>query len=300
MGKLTVDYSVTSDPKSEADDMRTNETPNFRVPLSSPFQMTPVGSTPEIVVDLQTIYPPFLLAKAPYFIHDLKAWYINTYNDRFFVEPPLFLEVFTYTELIIQMPVIVWSIYGLYKNSPKIPLVLLPYAVLVSITTLTCIVEIWSWPTPTSEKIELMKLYSPYFILPTFMGVDMFLRLNNILPRYRSTAKEILICFYFQHHGFELVQLKQAQNSFIRRLAKLLDTFDNLEKLEVGFKLPTANWGQMKNATYFYQLRFQDWELHTKINEGWWEKLQFGSSLDRRLIEQGTSEQRIVVIKRSG
>ncbi|KAH8659330.1 transmembrane protein 6/97 [Tricladium varicosporioides] len=135
------------------------------------------------LVDLQTIYHPSILAILPQFFHDIKSYYISNFNDRFFIETPLYFEVFAYTELAFQLPIMVWAIYGLYKDSPKVPLVLLPWAILVSLTTLVCIVEIWSWPSPTTEKVELMKLYVPYLILPTVMGADMYLRLNDTINR---------------------------------------------------------------------------------------------------------------------
>lgn len=44
-------------------------------------------------------------------------------------------------------------------------MVLLPFATLVFVTTLTCVVDMWNWEVSAEQKIELSKLYGPYLVL---------------------------------------------------------------------------------------------------------------------------------------
>lgn len=50
-------------------------------------------------------------------------------------------------------------------DSPKLPIVLLPFATLICITTITCMFDYMHWPVPIEQKIELTKLYGPYVAL---------------------------------------------------------------------------------------------------------------------------------------
>jgi hypothetical protein len=43
-----------------------------------------------------------------------------------------------------------------------VPVVLLPFAVLVAASTATCIYEMAHWNTPLQERLTLIAFYSPY------------------------------------------------------------------------------------------------------------------------------------------
>jgi hypothetical protein len=47
-------------------------------------------------------------------------------------------------------------------DSPKVPLVLLPYAVLIFVTTGACMYEFSFWEVPLEQKLSLSTLYGPY------------------------------------------------------------------------------------------------------------------------------------------
>ncbi len=53
-------------------------------------------------------------------------------------------------------------------DSPKIPLVLFPFALQVFLSTLVCMVEYAFWPVPLQQKIDLTTLYGPYLALCKF------------------------------------------------------------------------------------------------------------------------------------
>lgn len=50
-------------------------------------------------------------------------------------------------------------------DSPKVPLVLLPFAVVIFVTTLTCMTEYAFWDVPLQQKVDLTTLYGPYLAL---------------------------------------------------------------------------------------------------------------------------------------
>lgn len=45
------------------------------------------------------------------------------------------------------------------------PLVLLPFGLMVFLTTLTCMVEYAFWDVPVAQKIDMTTLYGPYLAL---------------------------------------------------------------------------------------------------------------------------------------
>ncbi|KAK2626366.1 hypothetical protein QTJ16_004628 [Diplocarpon rosae] len=132
------------------------------------------------LMDMQAIYPPSLV---PGFLKALESWYIENYHDRFFVDKPAFFQAFIASELFYQAPVMIWALGGLYRDSPKTPVVLLPYAMLILVTTATCMVEYFFWDIPFEQKISLTTLYGPYLALSAFMFADMSIRLNNFVDR---------------------------------------------------------------------------------------------------------------------
>jgi hypothetical protein len=56
-------------------------------------------------------------------MQSITDFYIDTYNDLFFIgTPPPFFEFFMYTEMLIQVPVMIWGIGGLLRGvSPSPP-----------------------------------------------------------------------------------------------------------------------------------------------------------------------------------
>ncbi|EPE31283.1 hypothetical protein GLAREA_12586 [Glarea lozoyensis ATCC 20868] len=139
------------------------------------------------IMDCQAIYPP---QSTPAVLTSLKEFYIRNYNDQFYVKTPQFFKTFLWFELLYQAPAMAWGIQGLYKDSPKVPLVLLPFSVKVFLTTLTCMLEFPGWNIPNQQKITLCTLYGPYLLLSAFMMGDMYLRLNTIINKLMASQNE--------------------------------------------------------------------------------------------------------------
>lgn len=166
-------------------------------------------------VDLAPLYPDQI---RPQFISDLRAWYITTYSDQFFVKPPSWFTLYMWLELVYHVPVSIWAIGALLRgkndgngcyetdscsDDPKVPLHLLVFALETAVTTATCVADYLSWTGyTTAQKIEIGKLYVPYLILgkslndgdlqtlnvttAVFMTIDMYSRLNKALGRQQA------------------------------------------------------------------------------------------------------------------
>jgi hypothetical protein len=75
-----------------------------------------VANAPETVMDLQGIYPAHLI---PQFMLNLSKFYMDTYNDLFFVNHPPFFQAFMWSELLYQAPVGIWAIFNLLKGTAQ-------------------------------------------------------------------------------------------------------------------------------------------------------------------------------------
>ncbi|KAK8243334.1 transmembrane protein 6/97 [Phyllosticta capitalensis] len=131
------------------------------------------------VGDLAPLYPDSI---RPQFMDNMRQWYIEQYQDRFFTSPPAWFGVYMYMEALYHVPVSFWSIGALIRDDPKVPLHLLVYACQTGFTTLTCIADYLGWTDYSNEqKLALSYLYMPYLAVSVFMGLDMFARLSKRL-----------------------------------------------------------------------------------------------------------------------
>ncbi|KAL1969844.1 hypothetical protein VTN77DRAFT_7353 [Rasamsonia byssochlamydoides] len=138
------------------------------------------------LVDITPLYPASL---TPRFILRIREFYIETYHDKFFEHPPAWFGAYILMELVYHVPVSVWAVGGLVRDDPLVPLHLLIWAVQAFLTTLTCLVEVWSWTDRTrEEKANISMLYGPYVGFAALMGVDMFWRLRKQLVQ-KTTKK---------------------------------------------------------------------------------------------------------------
>lgn len=141
------------------------------------------------IMDCQPLYPPHLI---PTFMTKLGDFYVDTYKDQFFLpgNTPPFLKAYIWSEVFYQFPTGVWAIQALLRDSPKLPLVLLPFSCVIFITTGTCMVEYFFWDAPLQDKLDLSTLYGPYLALSAFMGLDMFFRLGSIIDKASGRSSE--------------------------------------------------------------------------------------------------------------
>lgn len=69
-----------------------------------------------LCVDLAPLYPPALRPRA---LDDLRSWYIATYKDQFFTDPPAWFGVYVWMEVVFHVPFSLWAVravaYGMYS-----------------------------------------------------------------------------------------------------------------------------------------------------------------------------------------
>lgn len=69
--------------------------------------------TLNIVIDTVPLLPTFLQANLS---HTLREFYITTYRDKFFEDPPTWFTVFIWMELLYHLPLSIWATRGLLKG----------------------------------------------------------------------------------------------------------------------------------------------------------------------------------------
>lgn len=168
-----------------------------------------------LLIDIVPFYPE---AWAPSASVTIRKYYISTYRDRFFIDPPPWFKTYAVLEAIYHLPISLWMlgalVQGWYKplrtmlmklthmpDHQLLPVHLLIFGVQTGITTLTCLVEMLNWQGYTNEEFgRLCSLYVPYLAVGTnpspfleglsvaltgptviLMTVDAFLRLKRVL-----------------------------------------------------------------------------------------------------------------------
>lgn len=172
------------------------------------------------MVDLVPFYPSSLYAdpSAPlHFLQVIRDFYISTYNDPYFVTPhdglPSWFKLFTYIEIVYQLPMAVWMVYrfsGRTGTTPGFELAVLVFAVECALTTLTCIYDTLHWDpavySQAQKNVFIFNLYGPWVVMrksafpdrklrslgtdrrsiAALMGLDMWMR---ILGRLQAGGK---------------------------------------------------------------------------------------------------------------
>ncbi|BGO99394.1 putative membrane protein [Rhodotorula toruloides] len=99
---------------------------------------------------------------------------------------PLFawFQSFIILEILLQVPVFVVGMRGLWKNTPTIYPLLLLYSSSSATTTLACLATVLSLPSlPPAHLTKLLASYTPFFLVPAGMAVDMLGRLAGLVRR---------------------------------------------------------------------------------------------------------------------
>lgn len=154
-----------------------------------------------IFLDLQYFYPKWTI---PPFMRSLIPLYVQMSNDPlvgglagFFGDNShlLWFKTFLYLEALFQVPVFFIGLYGLYKGSKSIYVLLIIYGASTATTTLPCILYFLQVPrlasgvlaTPgvesltTEQLILLLSSYIPFFLIPLLMAVDMAYRVLGLV-----------------------------------------------------------------------------------------------------------------------
>ncbi|RLL92990.1 hypothetical protein CFD26_101444 [Aspergillus turcosus] len=69
-------------------------------------------------------------------------------------------------ELFYHAPLSLWAIPALIRDNPMVPVHLLAFGVQAFVTSLACLVQVWSWGDRTvAQKRSITMLYGPYVAL---------------------------------------------------------------------------------------------------------------------------------------
>jgi hypothetical protein len=75
-----------------------------------------------------------------------------------------------------------------FTENPLVPLHQLLFSVQTAVTTITCVVEMFSWQYTRFEEIKLCSIYSLYIILALVMGYDSYSRVSSALEGKTKSA----------------------------------------------------------------------------------------------------------------
>ncbi|KAH9869047.1 hypothetical protein J1614_008124, partial [Plenodomus biglobosus] len=133
-----------------------------------------------LAFDLSTFYPASI---KPVWMTTLREFYVATYGDRFFYNPPPYFPTLLTLELLIHLPLTLWAIPALLNNNPRTPLALLAFGLEMSITTLVCVAEMSSWAELSARQRGWRGLGG------IFMTLDCYVRLDRmIMSRSREAT----------------------------------------------------------------------------------------------------------------
>lgn len=52
----------------------------------------------------------------PAFAQKIQNFYVTSYKDKFFIDPPAWFGVYVLLEIVYHVPLSLWAIYGLYTG----------------------------------------------------------------------------------------------------------------------------------------------------------------------------------------
>ncbi|KAH4069891.1 hypothetical protein HBH70_076020 [Parastagonospora nodorum] len=136
--------------------------------------------------DLSGYYPAQI---KPLWMTSLREWYVATYGDRFFYNPPAFFPPFLALELLFHLPLSLWAIPALLRSDPRVPLALLVFGLETTLSTLVCLAEMLSWEELSAAQRGvggLGGMYGGYLGLGVFMTVDCYARLDGWIAREKG------------------------------------------------------------------------------------------------------------------
>ncbi|CAG8037294.1 unnamed protein product [Penicillium salamii] len=87
-------------------------------------------------------------------------------------------------ELLYHVPASLLAVRALLKDHVYLPIHLVIFGLQAFITSLTCLVEVWSWTDrTTAQKQQITSLYGPYVALGGYMALDGINRLRKALRK---------------------------------------------------------------------------------------------------------------------
>jgi len=151
-----------------------------------------------LLVDLQALYPPWLIASTP--LPGFMKWYLAYSRDPVVAGAMkggvenAWLVTFFWIEAVFQIPTFVVSAIGLRNNDKRVYPLLLAYGASTATTVLPIIVWVLhpECATPQFTPAELNNLlgsFVPFFLIPLGIALDMGWRLVGIVNQVEGRKR---------------------------------------------------------------------------------------------------------------
>lgn len=119
-------------------------------------------------------------------------FHILSNKDFLVSSPPAWLQIAVIFELIFQLPIFVIGCYTVYFHILENYIWLALYGLNASLTTLFCLYEIYVYGNDVEgfvltvgDKLGLMGVYLPTFLIPLVMLIDFSFRVVSITKRFK-------------------------------------------------------------------------------------------------------------------
>ncbi|KAH6674870.1 transmembrane protein 6/97 [Halenospora varia] len=141
-----------------------------------------------VILAMLSIFPLFLdfihysPIPLPKIFHFPLDWFKAEYNDPLYTRDPPFFKLFIIVEAVYLLPMSLWCIRGLVKDSKMVPLHLLVLSTHIVSSTAVCGVEMYytkDWPQEYLDKN--LPGYVIFGALSAVMWADMYSRTKNAL-----------------------------------------------------------------------------------------------------------------------
>ncbi|KAH9982934.1 transmembrane protein 6/97 [Lactifluus volemus] len=152
-----------------------------------------------LLVDCQVISPKRLV---PGFVQSIIPWYVRLFGDPIIGgtmglfangSELAWFKSFIYLQILFQLPVLFLGAHALWLDSRGIYGLLVLYGTATCMIALPCIATIINIPTTSdmtisrnaisitpAQRILLLSIYVPFFVIPLYLAIDMASRLQQL------------------------------------------------------------------------------------------------------------------------
>lgn len=135
------------------------------------------------LIDSAIVLPDRFLSQVQ---RQLLEFHVRQNSDLLVQTKPIWLQAFVWVELLLQTPFFIWAALDLTAGRTRIWPAILVYAVEASTTTLACLVECALLPLTLDQRINLVMIYLPTFVVPFILLVDFWSRIQSRLTKAKQ------------------------------------------------------------------------------------------------------------------
>ncbi|GFR65570.1 transmembrane protein 97 [Elysia marginata] len=147
-----------------------------------------------VFMDAQSVFPSHYFPRQ--FV-SVREWYCDTYRDAMMANPPAWFQSLVFCEMFVQLPFFFVASYGFFKGAKACKWLRMPcivYGSHVATTLIPIVAHVLfhdfssskvPGPRNLRERLTLISIYSPYFVIPILLVLDALFS-----SAYRLTAKQ--------------------------------------------------------------------------------------------------------------